>query len=285
MAGEKKRSASYLDLQIWVYISKRGQLRDGASFAPLSPAMSDDDEENPQFGSATPWSEPTWYNSSNPTPYYTKHHIAFRAKMRAWVDKEVTPFAAQWETDGEIPPAVFKRAAEVGLLPATVNWPDDIPGVPPRPEGYDGFFSLIAFDELARCANGGVVWGVTGGLGIGLPPVVHFGSDELKTRVAAPCLRGEAFIALAVSEPTAGSDVANIKTTAVSCCADGTADDDGEFYVVNGLKKWITCGMFADFFTVAVRTGGKESGFGGVELLLVSPTQRSLPEPVCGFLK
>ena len=100
-------------------------------------------------------------------------------------------------------------------MPAVIGWPEyDIPGAPKRPDEYDGFHTLIAFDELSRCASGGVVWGLTGGLGIGLPPVAHFASPEMQARVAVPCMRGEKRIALAVSEPSAGSDVAALATTA-----------------------------------------------------------------------
>lgn len=150
------------------------------------------------------------------------------------------------------------------MLPAIIGWPDyGIEGMPPRPEGYDGFYTLIAYDELSRCGSGGVCWGLTGGLGIGLPPVAHFGTDEMKEQVAVPCMRGEKRIALAVSEPTAGSDVANLATTAVE-------SEDGEYYVVNGTKKWITCGTFADFYCTAVQTQpGEGAGMGGIALLLI----------------
>ena len=116
-------------------------------------------------------------------------------------------------------------------------------------------------------ATGGVVWGLIGGLGIGLPVVIHSENDKLKQEVGMPVLRGEKIIALAVSEPTAGSDVANLKTT---------AEEDGDFYVVNGIKKWITCGMFADYFTTAVRTGGEDSGMFGIEMLLIERTREGV---------
>jgi alkylation response protein AidB-like acyl-CoA dehydrogenase len=102
--------------------------------------------------------------------------------------------------------------------------------------------------------------GVCGGLGIGLPPVLHFGSPALQDKVAPGCLSGDKFICLAITEPYAGSDVAALRCTAVK-------DPSGKFYVVNGEKKWITNGVFADFFTVAVRTGGE--GAGGISLLVV----------------
>ncbi|CAG8744022.1 10240_t:CDS:2, partial [Racocetra fulgida] len=102
-------------------------------------------------------------------------------------------------------------------------------------------------------------------LGIGLPPIIKFGSDELKQRVAPECYAGTKNICLAITEPYAGSDVANIRTEA-------KLTDDGEFYIVNGEKKWITNGVLADYFTTAVRAGGP--GMGGISLLLI---ERSRP--------
>jgi alkylation response protein AidB-like acyl-CoA dehydrogenase len=100
-------------------------------------------------------------------------------------------------------------------------------------------------------------------LSIGLPPVLKFGSEELKQRIAPGCLNGTKNICLAITEPYAGSDVANLKTEA-------KLSDDGQYYIVNGEKKWITNAVFADYFTVAVRTGGP--GMGGVSLLLIERT-------------
>ncbi len=130
-------------------------------------------------------------------------------------------------------------------------------------EEYDAFHEFVAIDELSRCGSGGVLWGLLGGLSIGLPPVLKFGSQALKDRIAPPCFNGEKFICLAITEPYAGSDVANLR-----CEAKKTPD--GKHYIVNGEKKWITNGVFADYFTVAVRTGGP--GMGGVSLLLVERT-------------
>lgn len=96
-----------------------------------------------------------------------------------------------------------------------------------------------------------------GGLGIGLPPVMNFGSEELRQKVVPGCLAGEKFIALAITEPSAGSDVANLKTTAT---------DMGDHYLLNGEKKWITQGAYADYYTVGCRTGD------GISLLLVERT-------------
>ena len=133
---------------------------------------------------------------------------------------------------------------------------------PPPPElaNLDYFHELVLIDELSRCGSGGVLWGMFGGLSIGLPPIMNFGSKYLQDKVVRDCLAGRKFICLGITEPYAGSDVANIRTSAkLSAC--------GKFYVVNGEKKWITNGVFCDYFTVAVRTGGE--GAGGISLLLL----------------
>lgn len=124
---------------------------------------------------------------------------------------------------------------------------------------------MIAIDELSRCGSGGVGWAISGGLSIGLPPIMKFGSDYLKNKVCADCLQGKKVICLAITEPSAGSDVANLKTEA-------KLTPDGKFFIVNGEKKWITNGVFADYFTVGVRTG--KAGMKGVSMLLL---ERGMP--------
>lgn len=224
-----------------------------------------DDAAEFKFGSMTAFAEPSWYDTRNSSPYYNDYHVAFRAKMRAFVDAEVIPNVDEWEK-GTIPRSAYIKASEVGLLPAILGWPEECSPAP-QPEGFDGLFVVIAFDELCRCMSGGVVWGLVGALGIGAPPVAHYGSDAMKERVLKPCLAGTANISLCVSEANVGSDVGNLTTTAV---------EDGDFYVVNGLKKWITGGLSADFFTVACRTGGEGSGMFGVSLILIERSREGV---------
>src|SRR5215217_1290051 len=102
---------------------------------------------------------------------------------------------------------------------------------------------LILTDELSRSGSGGFVWNVIGGYAIGLPPLMKFGNPEVKKRVVPGILAGEKRICLAITEPDAGSDVANL-----TCTAEKTAD--GKHYIVNGEKKWITNGIWSDYFTV-----------------------------------
>jgi len=130
------------------------------------------------------------------------------------------------------------------------------------PEAYGGsagdtFVKIAATEELMRCGSGGVAAGL-GSLDIGIPPVLALGTEEQKSRFIPPVLRGEKIAALGITEPNAGSDVANIQTKAVR------KDDH---YVVNGSKMFITSGARADQLTCAVRTGGE--GYGGVSLLVM----------------
>jgi len=176
------------------------------------------------------------------------------------------PNCFAWDEAKAIPKEIWQKCYQAGWLPAVVGppWPSQYVGNQLmggiKPEEFDAFHELILIDEVSRCGSGGVLWALFGGLSIGLPPVMLFGSDYLKQKVAAGCLKGEKIICLAITEPYAGSDVASLR-----CSAKKTAD--GKHYIVNGEKKWITNGVFADYFTVAVRTGGK--GMGGISLLLI----------------
>lgn len=184
------------------------------------------------------------------SPYYTADHEAFRDQLRRFVAKEIAPFVDQWDEAGEFPRALYKAAAGVGLL--GLNFPEEYGGVP-----GDRFYAVIAGQELARAGSGGVAASLMSHT-IGAPPIAKLGSESLKAKVLPAVLRGEKISALAITEPSGGSDVANLKTT---------AKKDGSHYVVRGEKTFITSGMRADFYTVAVRTGGP--GMGGISLLLI----------------
>eukprot|EP01123_Difflugia_compressa_P012649 TRINITY_DN5504_c0_g1_i1.p1 TRINITY_DN5504_c0_g1~~TRINITY_DN5504_c0_g1_i1.p1 ORF type:complete len:539 (-),score=108.19 TRINITY_DN5504_c0_g1_i1:6-1601(-) len=256
---------------------------DVGSEIPSSPQGSDEHPTSSvvdtSFGSQIPYGDPTWYQGWN-SPYYKESHISFRAYVRNFVETEIMPFCHDWDEDKKIPRELFLKCAQSGLLPALngAPWPvelvgDSVAGGLLKASEFDSFHELILIDEFSRCGSGGVGWGLFGGLAIGLPPIVHFGSQEMKERVAIPCFRGEKVICLAITEPTGGSDVANL-----ACEARKTPD--GKFYIVNGEKKWITNGIFADFFTVAVRTGGP--GARGVSLLLI---EKSFPGVVTRPMK
>merc|ERR1719310_818599 len=128
------------------------------------------------------------------------------------------------------------------------------------PEEFDYFHEMLAHWEIARIGLPGFIDGLFTGVLISLPAIFHFGSEEMKKTVGFSVLTQDKQSCLAISEPYAGSDVAGIKTTAEKT-------PDGKYYIVNGIKKWITEGMTADYFVTAVRTGGP--GAAGMSLLLI----------------
>jgi len=186
-----------------------------------------------------------------PSPFYTEEHEAFRTQVRRFVERECTPNIEAWETALELPRELHRKAAEAGLL--GIGFPEAYGGI----EVPDPFYMVIAVEELARTSSGGLIASLLSH-GIGSPPVMHMGTHEQKEKFLRPVLAGEKIAALAITEPGGGSDVANLRTRAVR---------EGDHYVVNGSKTFITSGMRADYLTVAVRTG--EPGLGGVSLLVI----------------
>lgn len=184
------------------------------------------------------------------SPFYSAEHEAFRDSMRAFVRKEIEPFVTEWDEAGTFPRELYKKAAEIGLIP--LGYPEQYGGIE-----ADLFYMIIAAQELAMAGCGGVCASLMSH-GIGTPPIVHYGSEALKRRVLPPIFAGEAISALAITEPGGGSDVAGLKTT---------AKRDGDYYIVNGSKTFITSGMRADTYTVAVRTGGP--GHKGLSVLVI----------------
>ena len=174
----------------------------------------------------------------------------FRATLRGFVERELMPHIEAWEEAGEFPRDLYLRAGELGLL--GIGFPDDLGGSP-----GDSTTVIHLCEEMARTGSGGLIAGLFSH-GIGLPPVLNLGSDAQKRRFIPDVLAGRKVAALAVSEPSGGSDVANLKTT---------ARRDGDHFIVDGAKMFITSGMRADLVTVAVRTGGP--GLAGISLIVV----------------
>jgi acyl-CoA dehydrogenase len=183
-------------------------------------------------------------------PFYTEEHEQLREQVKRFVDREIAPHIDAWDEACEFPRELYRKAGELGLL--GLGFPEEYGGTPADP-----FHRIVATEELARPGSGGLIAGLMSH-GIALPPIVALGDDALKRRVLPPVIAGEKIAALAISEPDGGSDVASLRTT---------ARRDGDHYVVNGSKTFITSGMRADFVTVAVRTGG--DGMGGISLLVV----------------
>lgn len=217
------------------------------------------------FGDLVPFGDPSWYQGYS-SPYYNESHVALRNEVRQWVESEIEPYVTEWDEAKQVPASIYKQLGERGYLAGLlggVGYPAHLAKYKVKsvaPEHWDHFHELIITDELSRCASGGVVWNLLGGFGIGCPPLVRFGNKSVVERVVPGILAGDKRICLAITEPDAGSDVANL-----TCEAKLTPD--GKHYIVNGEKKWITNGIYADYFTTAVRTGGP--GMNGVSLLLI----------------
>ncbi|MFL5412893.1 MAG: acyl-CoA dehydrogenase family protein [Myxococcales bacterium] len=182
-------------------------------------------------------------------PPFTPEHDLFRKNLRSYVERELAPHALEWDEAGIFPREVFRGLAELGAL--GVNYPEEVGG-----SGGDYWHVVVLAEELVRSQNSGVNMGVLVQAQIATPIIAEIGTAEQKREFLAPALAGDKIAALGISEPDAGSDVANIKTTARKV---------GDDYVINGAKMWITNGSRADFITLAVRTGG--AGYGGVSLL------------------
>ena len=183
--------------------------------------------------------------------YFDPSHQLVRDSVRRFVEREILPDIDQWEEAESFPRELYLKAGAAGIL--GIGYPETLGG---SHEG-DVFAKVAASEELMRCGSGGLVAGL-GSLDIGLPPIVKWARPEVRERVVPQVLSGEKISALAVTEPGGGSDVANLQTRAVR---------DGDCYRVSGSKTFITSGVRADFYTVAVRTGAP--GFGGISLLLI----------------
>ena len=218
----------------------------------------------PSNQAPTPFSDPLLPQLGlSHNPYYTQLHHDLRAYCRDYVTTELLPYAQEWETAGQVPEEVRLRHCQRGFAithpvkdPAYtggIKLPNGVPF-----EKWDTWCGMIVADELNRMGWCGVSWGLGGGNSIGCPPIARFGTNEQRQRWLPGVARGELRFCLGITEPDAGSDVANIQTT---------ARREADHWVVNGAKKWITNGIWCDFCTAAVRTGGPQHG--GISLLVV----------------
>src|SRR5436190_2717786 len=189
---------------------------------------------------------------------FTAEHDLFRRNLRAYVEKELAPHALEWDEAGIFPREVFAGMAEIGAL--GINYPEEVGGA-----NGDYWYVVVLAEELVHSRNAGVNMALLVQSQMATPIINELGTAEQKREFLAPALAGDKIAALGISEPDAGSDVANIKTTARRV---------GDDYVINGAKMWITNGTRADFITLAVRTGA--AGYGGISLV-------TFPTDVKGF--
>ncbi len=171
---------------------------------------------------------------------FTDEHKQLRKTVRDFIDKEVNPHCDAWEAAGAFPAhQVFKKAGALGLL--GVNKPEAYGGM-----GLDYSYSLVVAEELGTCAGGSIPMAIGVQTDMATPALARWGADELRREFLAPAIAGDQVAAIAVSEVGGGSDVAALKTT---------AKKDGDDYVINGSKMWITNAAQADWLCLLANTG------------------------------
>lgn len=194
---------------------------------------------------------------------FTEEHESLRKTVRKFAES-LAPHGQEWDEAGIFPREVFEEAGRLGLL--GIRFDEKFGG-----SGLDWWYTTAYVEALQHSYNAGVNMALMVQSDMATPIINNIGSDEVKKEFLEPAIKGEKIAALGVSEPGGGSDVANLKTVAVR---------DGDDYVINGQKLWITNGTRADFITLAIRTGDK--GFGGISLI-VFPTDTkgfSIGQPI-----
>ena len=185
---------------------------------------------------------------------FTEEHEQFRKSVRAVIESEINPYVDEWEAAGIFPaPELFPKLAKGGMF--GLEYDPEFGG-----QGADHTFTVVLGEELGATAHcAGVPMAIAVQASMSTPALAKFGSDELKRTYLAPAMSGERVTSVAVSEPDAGSDVAGIKTRAVR---------DGDDWVINGTKMWITSGTQADWICLLARTSD-EGGYMGMSQIIV----------------
>ena len=184
--------------------------------------------------------------------FFTEEHEIFREQVRNFVNKEISPYIDQWEHDGLFPKSLYKRMGELGFL--GIRYPEQYGG-----SNGDIWMTIAFCEELCRCRALGLPMSVLVHTDMSSTHIARYGSEEQRQRYLVPMIKGEQVCAIGVSEPAAGSDVAGIQTTAVK---------DGDTYVLNGSKIFITNAVHADVFCVAAKTR-KDVGHRGISMFIV----------------
>ncbi|EAY30687.1 acyl-CoA dehydrogenase family protein [Microscilla marina] len=184
--------------------------------------------------------------------YFTEEHQMFRQSLRDFLAKEVTPHIDEWETKGEIPREIFKRFGDMGYLGIAL------------PEAYGGtdldyFYSIIFNEEMVRVNSGGFGAAIGAHASLALVHMNAEGNEAQKQKYLEPGIKGELIGCLAISEPFGGSDVAGMRTTAVR---------EGDHYIINGSKTFITNGVSSDFIVAAVKTN-PDAKSGGISMIVI----------------
>ncbi|WP_299456008.1 acyl-CoA dehydrogenase family protein [uncultured Microscilla sp.] len=184
--------------------------------------------------------------------YFTEEHNMFRQSLRDFLAKEVTPHIDEWEAKGEIPREIFKRFGDMGYLGIAL------------PEAHGGtdldyFYSIVFNEEMARINSGGFGAAIGAHASLALVHMNAEGNEAQKQKYLEPGIKGELIGCLAISEPFGGSDVAGMRTTAVR---------EGDHYIINGSKTFITNGVSSDFIVAAVKTN-PDAKSGGISMMVI----------------
>lgn len=184
--------------------------------------------------------------------YGSSEHQAFRETVRRFVQTELVPRAREFDELGHFDKSLYRKMGELGLL--GIRYDPQYGGL-----GLDYSYHAVFLEELTLCDNAGVAMGITVQTDMATPALHRFGSEELKQKYLVPAIRGEQVAAIAVTEPSAGSDVASIKTRAVR---------DGDHWVINGSKMYITNAATADWLCLLAVTD-PEARYGGFTQIVV----------------
>ncbi len=183
--------------------------------------------------------------------YFSEEHKIFRESVRAFVVKEIVPLVDKWEKEGTIPRELFESCGRMGLL--GIRFAPELGG-----QGLDFWYTAVLVEELVKCGSVGVCVSLMAHCEFSSAVINKYGSDFLKQEFLSPAIQGKKIAALGLTEPSAGSDLANLQTKAVR---------RGKEYVINGQKTFITNGTICDFMTTAVRTGG--GGKDGISVVII----------------
>ncbi|KAI1321672.1 putative acyl-CoA dehydrogenase [Xylariaceae sp. FL0255] len=218
-----------------------------------------------------PFSDPP-YLMGLPSPIYRETHLKWQKAIRVFIQENLINQSIEWDKTETVPDHVFTTFAKANMLipalpaPLPAAWlkrlgiHELLGGL--KVEDFDYLHSAIFSDEMSRTGIAGPGGSLTTGMAFGVPPIIKFGNQQLQERFLPDLLTGKKRSCIAITEPDAGSDVANITTTA-------TKSPDGKCYIVNGTKKWITNAFWADSGSMAVRTGPPGSGAAGLSMLVV----------------
>ncbi|MDO8519939.1 MAG: acyl-CoA dehydrogenase family protein [Deltaproteobacteria bacterium] len=204
-------------------------------------------------------------------PHFTEEHQLFRKTVRSFVEKELLPNQPKWEKEKFVPKEIFKKLGEQGFL--GINHPEKYGG-----SGCDYWYKVVFAEEMLWCRMNGFVMDVMVHTDMTTPVIGKLGTEEQKQEFLVPAIKGEKIAALGITEPSGGSDVAHLRTT---------ARKDGDYYVINGAKTFITNGSRCDFILLATRTGPAlaenwNSAHKGISFFIF-PTKDANGKPTPGF--